>query len=351
MILLMKRWLKRHFIPHEENGFRPHFLHRGNTKQLIGIILFFELILFVLPGLNFVGYFKSLNLGAIMPGILSSLTNVERIENSLPELRVNEILNEAARMKAEDMAKKSYFAHTSPEGVTPWYWLEKAGYSYVYAGENLAINFIDSEDVTEAWMNSPTHRANIIHGAYTEVGTGVAVGTYEGYETVFVAQVYGRPRAINTSIATRVSTNPVPPQPSSPRLAVDVPQRTPTTVESESPEEVLAAETQTTVAPKTQSLNRVTQEAIKDFFQSAAASPRHATDAVLYSVLSIIMLALLFNIFIKIKHQHADLILNGAVVMVVVLGLHLANTYISEEQSLQTSFVAYNSSNEILNQE
>lgn len=348
----MKKWLKRHFIPHEENGFRPHFLHGKNAKQLIGIILFFELILFVLPGLNFVRYFESLNLGAVIPGVLSSLTNVERVSKSLPELRVSEVLNEAARLKAEDMAAKSYFAHTSPEGITPWYWLERVGYSYVYAGENLAVNFVDSEDVTEAWMNSPTHRANIVHGAYTEVGTGVAVGTYQGHRTVFVAQVYGRPRTVNTSVATYVNTQPVPSRPANQNLAVSVPQATQgNNVSQGNAEEVLSAETQGAVTPKTQSLNRVTQEVIKDFFQTAAASPRHNADAVFYSVMSIVTLALLFNIFIKIKHQHPDLILNGAVVMVVVLGLHLTNTYISQEQTLRTSFLAYDSSNKILNQE
>lgn len=97
-------------------------------------------------------------------------------------------------MKAQDMATKGYFAHTSPEGKkTPWYWLKQVGYQYQYAGENLAINFTDSKDVTNAWMNSPTHKANIVKDKYTEVGTGIATGLYEGRETVFVAQVYANP--------------------------------------------------------------------------------------------------------------------------------------------------------------
>lgn len=352
MIRKAKNWLKRHFIPHEENAYRPHFLHRKNSKQLLGIVLLFELILFILPGLNFVRYFEDLNLGSVLPGVLSNLTNSERGENNLPALTENAILNRAAQMKAEDMAKKSYFAHTSPEGITPWYWLEKAGYSYLYAGENLAINFIDSEDVTEAWMNSPTHRANIIHGAYTEVGTGVAVGTYQGYETIFVAQVYARPRAVNTSVAQYVNTSPVPPKPANRNLAVQVPPPEPAqTVETNAEAEVLGqAEVQSAPA-KANPVNRVTQETIKEFFQQAAASPRHTADAVFYSVMTIVTLALLFNIFIKIRHQHPDLILNGAVVVVVILGLHIANSYISKEQSLQTSFIAYDSQAHILNQE
>ena len=60
-----------------------------------------------------------------------------------------------------DMAEKSYFAHTSPEGLTPWYWITLAGYRFSLAGENLAIDFTESEDVENAWMNSPAHRASI----------------------------------------------------------------------------------------------------------------------------------------------------------------------------------------------
>lgn len=352
----MKNWLKRHFIPHEGNDHRPHFLHRKNTKQLIGVVLFFELLLFVLPALNFPRYFEDLHLGAVIPGVLSTLTNYERASQNLPQLTESAILNEAARLKAEDMARKSYFAHTSPEGLTPWYWLERVGYNYTYAGENLAINFIDSEDVTEAWMNSPTHRANIIHRAYTEVGTGVAVGTYQGHQTVFVAQVYGNPRNINTSVAAYVNTNPIPPRPASSNLVVDIPgpQSTvpaQTQVQGESEEVLGQNQAEAIEASKESNINRVTQEAIKNFLQEAAVSPRHTTNAVLFSVMAIITLALLFNIFIKVRHQHPDLILNGAVVMVVVMGLNLANLYVSKEQALQTSFIAYDTQNQVLNQE
>ncbi|OHA96565.1 MAG: hypothetical protein A3J09_01220 [Candidatus Zambryskibacteria bacterium RIFCSPLOWO2_02_FULL_51_21] len=335
----MKKWLKKHFIPHEGNGHRPHILHRKNAAQLIGVILFFELILFVLPGLNFVSFLQTLNVTAVLPGVLSALTNAERLENNLPELRENPLLDEAARLKAEDMARNAYFAHTSPEGKTPWYWFQKAGYSYVYAGENLAVNFIDSADVTEAWMNSPTHRANIIKGAYTEMGTGIATGVYKGNQTVFVAQVYGRPAVVaaaersiskssdesmlsSASEHGQISLNNAPPSPEPANVLGEAQVKSPST-------------------------NRVTQNAVKEFFKEAAASPRQATDAMLYSVLGIITLALLFNIFIKIKHQHPDLILNGAVVMAVILALHITNGYVSQTRALETSFIAFDADNRV----
>ena len=88
------------------------------------------------------------------------------------------------------MAEKGYFAHTSPEGVAPWHWLKQVGYEYSYAGENLAIRFSDSDKLVQAWLSSPTHRANILKENFTHIGVGVATGTYQGKETLFVAQFF-----------------------------------------------------------------------------------------------------------------------------------------------------------------
>jgi hypothetical protein len=98
-------------------------------------------------------------------------------------------------MKAQHMANNEYFAHYSPDGVSPWYWFNEVSYNFVHAGENLAIHFTDSGDVVEAWMESPTHRANIMNGNYAEIGVGTAEGTYEGYPTVYVVQLFGTPSA------------------------------------------------------------------------------------------------------------------------------------------------------------
>jgi hypothetical protein len=109
-------------------------------------------------------------------------------------------------MKANDMAAKSYFAHTSPEGIDPWYWFNQAGYKFSYAGENLAIDFSDSDAVNSAWMNSPTHRANLLDQHYTEIGIATAQGLYQGHVTTFVVEEFGKPTE------TAVATAPEPPQ-------------------------------------------------------------------------------------------------------------------------------------------
>ncbi len=133
------------------------------------------------------------NLAAVISGVLTTLTNEQRIANNLPTLSPNELLEKAAQMQADDMATKGYFAHTSPDGKSPWYWLELAGYEYSYAGENLAVNFFESEEVAKAWMNSPKHKSNIVKKNFTEIGIATSAGMYKGKNAVFVVQFFGTP--------------------------------------------------------------------------------------------------------------------------------------------------------------
>ena len=133
------------------------------------------------------------SISAIYGSVLVTLANRDRVSSNVAELKVSPILEKAAQLKADDMASKGYFAHNTPDGKTPWYWFEKAGYNYIYAGENLAVNFFESEDVETAWMNSPTHRSNIINSKFTEVGIATSTGIYKGREAIFVVQMFGTP--------------------------------------------------------------------------------------------------------------------------------------------------------------
>ncbi|MBP9759782.1 MAG: hypothetical protein KBD24_00245 [Candidatus Pacebacteria bacterium] len=130
---------------------------------------------------------------SVTPAVLNWFVNQERLQNQLVQLTHNDLLAKAARLKAEDMANNGYFEHVSPTGVTPWDWLDLVGYQYDYAGENLALDFVDSHKVKEAWMQSSSHRSNLLKSSYTEIGTGVATGTYDGREVQFVVQIYARP--------------------------------------------------------------------------------------------------------------------------------------------------------------
>src|SRR6185436_7850636 len=107
-------------------------------------------------------------------------------------------LNKAAMAKAQDMVKNGYFAHESPQGISPWYWFKQAGYVYKYAGENLAVGFVDSKTVYDAWFNSPSHKANLLNKNYTQVGTAIVSG-FDG-NSIVVVQEFGRPLA--TTVAS-----------------------------------------------------------------------------------------------------------------------------------------------------
>ncbi|MFA6475855.1 MAG: CAP domain-containing protein [Candidatus Paceibacterota bacterium] len=167
----------------------------GNKKLRLALLiaLVIELGFLVFPIISTLNISDKGFTAAVLPAVLDQLTNENRQAEKLSALTVNPLLNKVAELKAQDMAEKGYFSHVSPEGKEPWYWFQKVGYQYENAGENLAIDFTESADVTKAWMNSPTHRANIVKGAYTEVGTGIANGSFEGKPTTFVAQVFGRP--------------------------------------------------------------------------------------------------------------------------------------------------------------
>lgn len=139
-------------------------------------------------------------LAAVVTSRLVSLTNDDRSDSGLGTLTVNPQLTAAAQAKANDMATKGYFAHVSPDGRTSWTWFRDAGYSFSYAGENLAVDFTDSGDVNKAWLNSPTHRANIMNGHFTEIGIATAEGEFEGHKTTFVVQMFGTPAKLQKAV-------------------------------------------------------------------------------------------------------------------------------------------------------
>ncbi|RWZ78556.1 MAG: CAP domain-containing protein [Candidatus Microsaccharimonas sossegonensis] len=136
-------------------------------------------------------------------------TNNERAKQSLPALKINDRLNNAAFAKAKDMFANNYWAHTSPKGVTPWKWFADAGYNYDVAGENLAKNYATAQATFDAWMASPTHRANILNGKYQDVGLAVVDGTLDGRPATLVVAFYGTPASAAVEGAKDTKTTPV----------------------------------------------------------------------------------------------------------------------------------------------
>lgn len=121
-----------------------------------------------------------------------SLVNKSRSATNIAILKKNDLLQKAAEEKAQDMIEKDYFAHVSPEGKSPWYWIGENKYDYIYAGENLAMNFSSAEEQQKAWMESPSHKKNILNPDYDEIGVAVKRGVVEGKETTVVVQMFGK---------------------------------------------------------------------------------------------------------------------------------------------------------------
>lgn len=149
---------------------------------------------------------------------LEKYANETRVSLGLNPLTSNGQLTLAAEMKARDMIRNQYFAHTSPQGVEPWYWFDQAGYIYRFAGENLAVGFYESEEVFQAWLNSPSHRENVVNPRFSEIGTAVLEGFGENNAMV-VVQVFGSPIIKKTSTGT---TAPAKPAPATPKPKVPV---------------------------------------------------------------------------------------------------------------------------------
>lgn len=135
--------------------------------------------------------------GPLSIGNIIDATNGERIKAGLPPLKANIQLEQSAKLKVDDMITNQYFEHTSPSGKTVSDLANEVGYSYVVLGENLALgDFASADDLLQAWMNSPGHRANILNKSYEDIGVYAAQGTYQGQTVWFAVQHFGTERGV-----------------------------------------------------------------------------------------------------------------------------------------------------------
>jgi len=199
----MKTSIKNIFIPNEENQYRPKWLETKVLFYYLIIILCLKVILlgtiFWLPQSNF--------FADVSKAVLVNLINNERTKYNAPPLTINPKLEEAAYLKGKDMIQNGYFAHYSPKGVSPWYWFDKVGYNYKYAGENLAIGFVDTVEVHNALFSSPSHRANILQPLYKEIGIAVIKDNFQGKETSIVVQLFGNEKNLPPAEKTVTPVN------------------------------------------------------------------------------------------------------------------------------------------------
>lgn len=281
--------LHDYFFPHERNNYRPHLFSGVSIAILVAAVILFEGAYLVQTRFVFL---KTDFLASVLPGALVALTNQDRATQGLAGVTEDALLNQAAQAAAEDMAANGYFAHISPDGKTPWYWLEQVGYKYSYAGENLAMNFTDSENVELAWMDSPTHRANIVKPQYTEVGFGTANGIYEGQETIFVVEFFAAPATLQPSAPEQGELAMLPAGPV-PTVSTSV--------------EVLGIQTAATPAPVSPS-----------WFARLLASPLNTLLAIFTILFSIIAIVLSIAVLVRVRVQHPSVLVGGTVLLILI---------------------------------
>jgi uncharacterized protein YkwD len=102
--------------------------------------------------------------------------NARRLAALLPPLRHDARLDLAAEDRMRDMEDQVYWAHTSPDGRSPFEWLRPRGYDYWFAGENLACGFETAEVLVDGWMESEGHRDNIMGPMFQECGIAIIDG-------------------------------------------------------------------------------------------------------------------------------------------------------------------------------
>jgi hypothetical protein len=293
--------VKRLIIPSENNNYRSSFLQSNILLYCVVLLLILKIFV-VLISINIP---QNIFFADITRSALESFANQTRQSMGLPKLVENQKLNQAAQSKAQNMVQNNYFAHTSPSGVSPWFWFTKAGYNYKYAGENLAIGFFDSKEVYEAWLNSPSHKANIVNPNYTEVGTAVLSG-FGPNNSIVVVQEFASPVVLPVK-QTALKTNNTKP------ITVQVQQKpTPAPI-------VEKTEPSTTTAEKVLSQTTESQSAIEPLNKNSVNNlSSKIMNAVLYNtddllqnivygvsliIIGILLMLIFLNFDIKLKRQ------------------------------------------------
>jgi len=175
-----------YILPYPERDTRARLLKNSALLLYVLVLLTFQLYIYHLSP-QILGFATDIRVAD-----LYQLTNQKRSEAGASTLEVDHRLEKAALAKAQDMFAKNYWAHYAPDGsTTPWQFILESGYTYKFAGENLAKDFNTSTSVVEALMASPSHRANLLNGSYRDVGIIAVNGTLLGEETTLVVQMFG----------------------------------------------------------------------------------------------------------------------------------------------------------------
>jgi len=314
----MKELLRDFFVPCKENGFKPRVLE----TQFFFILLGFLVGLKILTLVSFWDNFGATIFNQVSQGDLYVLTNEARASNGVGKLEVSSRLEAVAQLKLADMFQDNYFAHTSPSGVDPWVWFGKANYDYKLAGENLAMSFMSSDEVVRAWLNSESHKKNMLLSEFKETGIAVGSGMINGQQTVAVVQVFGTPRAVpvlavkNTKPAVKpliTTSKPTPKLTPKPSLT---PKPTPKPIVKATPISLKKVVVATPQVKSAESERYLWPEYLSYF-----ANDSFKKLMILFTAMA--MLILFLKVFVAFSVQFPRLILKAIVLIVISLSFVL----------------------------
>lgn len=190
----MKPFIHNFIFPTAENGQKALLLRNIVLIPLVGLTVGINLLWLMprLPGPKVKG-----SLTNMTPSEITALTNLERTKANVGLLKPNDLLQEAAYKKGQSMIEAGVFEHyyeAEGELVNPWQFILESGYEYFHAGENLGKDFTDASILVQAWIDSPTHRDNLLNPDYTEIGVAVLEGPYlDKQQTTLVVQLFATP--------------------------------------------------------------------------------------------------------------------------------------------------------------
>lgn len=320
----VSEFLKKHFIPHQENDYRPHVFREASVIAILIVVI----ALFVSSlGSSFI-LRQGKNGAAVIASVLVDLTNKDRKNSNVAPLTVSKLLTDSANQKATDMVVNGYFAHTSPAGHTPWYWFNKVGYQFAYAGENLALDFGESSDVENAWLNSPTHRANVLNAHFSEIGIAAVEGVYQGRQTIFVVEHFGKPIVLNETLPEKIIA---PTQTAKVGTGSKTGSKTlqGSTVLAESvstiSEDANFIEVENTDFKNTESESTTTAPTYSSWFDRLLFKEPYLVERILSILGIIVVIALILMIFLEFKYQRPKNIMYACFIVIVLIGLLYMN--------------------------
>jgi hypothetical protein len=166
-------------------GPKKTFLKKENIKiKFIGPLIGVLMGIFLLP--------QPAHLAEINSDNIFELINTERQKENLEPLTANHLLTKAAYQKGEEIINSNIFQHTINNKKFSE-WIKETGYKYSYVGENLAIDFVTAEGTIQAWLESETHRMNILNPVYKETGIAIINDKFNNAETTLIVQIFGTP--------------------------------------------------------------------------------------------------------------------------------------------------------------